>query len=537
MGLFTTGEQGDEFAVESFVNDKLGGNFSDRVLVPADISPDFVEDIEEVTNGVDLFIFDDGKLGGKGLYLSPLQMKNLKTITAITEKYEKQIAVTTNPYLLDESEIYPLSRAVSKSKAVSQIENEIKSKNLSPLEAYLYAYTSVLDNFKYSAKTQEIPPLSTNRNLANDPTEMIAEVLSRIGIPCSFKHARTDVDNFGFKSKKYIPGHKALYVVLIDGKYGISNLFYADPYQDCQGTKNPFVCHSLLTLGSAEDILSKKGQYKLCLSEASELGGQRQMLANAGVSNYANDFQTRKSFLENDSVFEQYLEDEVEKLIFAVYKEKELGDDTYRRLFRKFGEGKKNFDSSMNDDFLRTFLAVFKNACKKRVSDFTSELGNNARYAFLSKYDGADKEFESAKKVVTDISENVGGITPTIFKDLMLDAIQTKDYFGEGSAFDDEFAFVVDMYGLKIDVEKIQGTAESHQAKAPNFEGFEEALFEALLAKTNDEKKAKEQTQKIIFSSTVLASEKWNLKKLGLSKNQNASPFAETVLNSQKTKQ
>ncbi len=419
---------------------------------------------------------------------------------------------------------------------VGEIENaSVNERPLSPFEKFMYVYTfvtgkgidledGVLD-FQ-STQDNKIAPLF--KRTGKDITNQLAEICEMLGIQTSKIASRKVVKNFA-KSKKPAGKRNGLLVSLDDNVYDIHGVFYSDPNYDSLNPRSASVCHALMNLSEVESLLSKNGKFEFVNAELSELENQLKILKNDN-EDIVTSFEELKSKLLSDETFKNNLVDFIERFIDDVYTMKARDKSVNRVLHPYFGEGDLPYSDGVSKTMQDVFLALFKMACRSKLSIASKDLPNPARQELMSHYDELDRELASGKRMVKIFSENYSGITPHVFKDTMIEAIYDGDYFSEGSPYAEEFNFVLEGQDL---VKRNEFFEKLKKEKDENIslEKFETAIKNIMLANGFGEESTNEVVNTIMFSSGLTASQRWYVEATN-----STNPFAQIVQNSQKTK-
>lgn len=170
-----------------------------------------------------------------------------------------------------ETKLWDIETIIKANSYIYKICNEIKSKNLSPAEAYTYIYLKVSTLTKYSC--------SKNRSgFSNDQlfagaflkepefvcagfTSLVNEIIDTLNMPglkstriaCTVRNLENDNTE----------DHSRLKIEIYDDKYSIDGHFYSDPtWDNVRGDFNiPKYCHMLMAVNCQDDDMSKYDFY------------------------------------------------------------------------------------------------------------------------------------------------------------------------------------------------------------------------------------------------------------------------------------
>ncbi len=412
--------------------------------------------------------------------------------------------------------------------------NDRKILDLSKLEAYYYVYANVLgfDRKEELGAGDEIVTLNSkmaNKNL----TEELAGSLKSAGIPCAIVGARKTINNFDKNGKTEKGGHDALIVVIDDDKHYTSGIFYADPLLDTKNNKSGTICHSLLKLETAEELLSKGGKYKIQDMSIESLKKQTEMLSEFNLAFPELEFDDLKENLMGDDKLKKRLFKIIEDFADDVYEMKAKDKSVNRVLHPYFGEGSMKYSEAVNKIFVQVFDRIFKVACDRQLNNLLYSLGVKNTKEYEEYFADAERDLKDAKMLVKIFSENYEGITPSVFKDVMLEAIEDGDYFIENTDCYNNYKYISDLERLLSNHEIMKQLAGDSFTTMPELEDVEEALLSALMAQGKSEKESRDLVEKIIFGSVLTASTSWNSNVENI---EEVSPFGEVLSDMQKSK-
>lgn len=166
-----------------------------------------------------------------------------------------------------ETKLWYIETIVKANRYIYKICDEIKSKNLSPAEAYAYIYLKVSTLVKYTD--------SPNRSWCSNDQLFVGAFLKEPEFVCagfsSLINEIIDTLNMpGLKSTRIVctvrnlendnvGDHSRLRIEIDDNKYSINGHFYSDPtWDNVRGDFNiPKYCHMLMAVNSQDDNMSK----------------------------------------------------------------------------------------------------------------------------------------------------------------------------------------------------------------------------------------------------------------------------------------
>lgn len=411
--------------------------------------------------------------------------------------------------------------------------NDKNITGLSNLGLYYYVYSNVLGfDKKENSDDGTIKSLSAKGEGGNIVKEL-GEALASVGIPCCVVNAKKSVKNFAKKNRSHSSGHDALLVTIDDSDHLTSGIFYADPILDTKTRKSGTVCHSLLRLDSAADLLSKNGKYEINTKSFNQLKAQTEMLSEIGLSVQMPNFETLKERLAEDEDFKNGFKFYIENFTQDIYEMKAKDKSVNRYIHPYFGEGKKPYDASINQIFIQVFEALFKRACARKLNHLVSDFDRETRHELERYFADVESKVKDAKVLVKIFSENYENITPHIFEEVMNESILDGDYFAENTNYFKDYKYVSEIERLIANHNNLENLASDYFTVLPTADEIEDALAEALAAQGKPENVAQNMAQKIMFSSMLSASSNWNINAANA---QAAGPFSAGLEDMQQTK-
>ena len=151
---------------------------------------------------------------------------------------------------------YPYEEYLKEEEKLDELVKDIKDKNLSPMEKYLYVY-NIVKNYKPYKENHEDKDQSRYLRYIIDNEYMVCvgyanlltTLLDKVGINATEVSIGTDISyDEGFTNEEKIveiAGHKRAIVSIDDDKYNIHGLYITDPTWDNDLDKN-YLNHALL---------------------------------------------------------------------------------------------------------------------------------------------------------------------------------------------------------------------------------------------------------------------------------------------------
>ena len=151
---------------------------------------------------------------------------------------------------------YPYEEYLKEEEKLNELVKDIKDKNLSPMEKYLYVY-NIVKNYKPYKENHEDKDQSRYLRYIIDNEYMVCvgyanllvTLLDKVGINATEVSIGTDISyDEGFTNEEKIveiAGHKRAIVSIDDDKYNIHGLYITDPTWDNDLDKN-YLNHALL---------------------------------------------------------------------------------------------------------------------------------------------------------------------------------------------------------------------------------------------------------------------------------------------------
>lgn len=412
--------------------------------------------------------------------------------------------------------------------------NDSNILNLSKLETYYYVYTKLLGFDEKISKNSDGEISSLISNVKNkNLTRQLAEALESAGIYCAIVGAKKEAKNFNKNRHSKGGTHDALMVIIDDMSYPVSGIFYAEPMLDTKSKKTCTICNSLFKLIGAEELLSKGGKYEIEDMTLEALKNESEMLLKHKLAFAGFDFEEIKAEFSSDKKFKDRIIDIIEKLTDNVFEMKAKDKSVNKYIHPYFGEGEKLYSEAVNKTFIEVFDSVFKVACARKLNNMLFDFKVKNYEEFEKYFEDAENELKSSKMMIKIFSENYQGITPTVFKDVMLEAIEDGYFFAEDSNCYKYYKYVSNLETLLYNNKILKELINSGVGMIPNLEVVEEALSAALLAQGKTKEQVRKLVKEIMFGSAVYAGTSWNLNVKDI---ENISPFGENLANAQKSK-
>ena len=157
---------------------------------------------------------------------------------------------------------YPYLEYLEEEKKLDDLVKDIKNKNLSPLEKYIFVY-NIVKNFKpYKENNEDKDQARNIRYILNNDfivcvgyAKLLVTLLDKVGIDATELSVEVDIsydDGFTLEEKTaLLAGHQRVIVSIDDPKYNIHGLYISDPTWDNDLSKN-YLNNSLLTFDSMQ---------------------------------------------------------------------------------------------------------------------------------------------------------------------------------------------------------------------------------------------------------------------------------------------
>lgn len=236
----------DEEAISEYIYNKTRGFYVDPIKINSDvvnIQFDSINSLgKDISNAIKIINAVKEACNDKQVNASisitnntKIDKNNLEQILGIKKRLEfENINLVFSEYLANNESHWTLEEVLSTNSKIDNIVDEIKSKNLSPLESILLAYNFVTNIKPYKESiNKDALSRSIYAIMHNDYVvclgyaQLFEAIVNKLEIP--FVKAYTNC----LENEKRTRGHANNIIYLKDDKYGIDGYYMFDATRDC----------------------------------------------------------------------------------------------------------------------------------------------------------------------------------------------------------------------------------------------------------------------------------------------------------------